>query len=105
MTVKRFRLEVVELVPRPLEEGVLYFSPKYETAIHLCACGCGIETVTPLSENGWELTVEYGNATLVPSIGNMRFPCGSHYWIREGHVRWAADNGPAPVGPLDGGEE
>lgn len=69
-----------------MEHGKLYVSRRYRCAIHLCACGCGIETVTPLNaETGWTLTVD---GTLHPSVGNNQLPCRSHYWITEGRIVW-----------------
>jgi hypothetical protein len=82
-------LREVEFMPEPLEPGVLYVSRKYEVAIHLCACGCALETVTPIGAGDWTLTVADGKATLSPSIGNWQFPCRSHYWICGGAVVWA----------------
>jgi len=38
----------VEFIPEKIEEGVLYISIQYCTAIHNCVCGCGNEVVTPL---------------------------------------------------------
>lgn len=80
--------EFVECIPDELQEGVLYVSEKYETAIHLCACGCGNQTVTPTGGNRWIITISNGNVTLNPSIGNWQFPCKSHYFIRENRVEW-----------------
>jgi hypothetical protein len=82
-------LREVEFMPETLEPGVLYVSRKYEVAIHLCACGCGLETVTPIGAGDWTLTVKDSKATLSPSIGNWQFPCRSHYWIRDSAVVWA----------------
>ncbi|WP_318271273.1 hypothetical protein [Sphingobacterium cellulitidis] len=42
----------VEFMPEKVEEGVLYVSIEYCTAIHKCVCGCGHEVVTPLSPTG-----------------------------------------------------
>ena len=47
--VERLGHEFVEGIPERLEEGVLYVSILYATAMHLCACGCGREVVTPLT--------------------------------------------------------
>lgn len=73
-----------------MEDGVLYVSTRYGTAIHLCACGCGQETVTPIDKtNGWALIEsDSGTATLIPSIGNFQFPCRSHYWITDSRTVW-----------------
>lgn len=80
-----------DLVPDKLEQGVLYVSEKYETAIHLCACGtCGIQTVTPFNiATGWSYERDsMDRVTLRPSIGNQQFPCKSHYWITANQVQW-----------------
>lgn len=68
-----------------MEEGKLYISMMYHTAIHLCLCGCGNQTVTPFEPalNGWTLTNVDGLITLSPSIGNYSFPCKSHYIITK----------------------
>jgi hypothetical protein len=34
------------------------------------------------------LTYNGQNISLCPSIGNWGLPCRSHYWIRDGAVRW-----------------
>lgn len=93
-------------VPDDLEEGVLYVSMTYATAIHLCACGCREEVVTPISPNDWQLGYDGEDISLTPSIGNWRLPCRSHYWIRSGRVDWAADSGfaPPPAPYLPSGE-
>jgi len=85
------RPEFVEFIPEQLEDGVLYISHRYGTAMHLCCCGCGREVVTPLNAAGWTLEVASGGITLRPSIGNWSLPCRSHYLIRQGRVVWARD--------------
>ena len=60
----------VEFIPDELENGVLYVSVTYATAIHECCCGCGNEVVTPLAPNDWQLTFDGESITLFPSIGN-----------------------------------
>lgn len=75
-------------IPDVLDPGVLYISRIYSTAIHLCACGCGQQVVTPLSM--WTLTENaLGEVTLHPSIGNWSFACQSHYWITNSKIIWA----------------
>jgi len=81
--------QYVELMPGQLEDGVLYISEKYGTAIHKCCCGCGQKVVTPLSPAKWQLRRSGEAVTLYPSIGNWNFPCQSHYWIRRNRVEWA----------------
>lgn len=79
----------VEFIPDKVEEGVLYVSIEYCTAIHKCACGCGNKVVTPLSPTDWELTFNGKTVSLAPSIGNWNFDCKSHYWIRNNNVEFA----------------
>jgi Family of unknown function (DUF6527) len=81
--------EFVEFVPGELQEGTLYISIPYEMAVHLCACGCGIKVVTPISPPEWRLIWDGDTVSLYPSIGNWQFPCRSHYWIRSNRVEWA----------------
>jgi hypothetical protein len=77
-------------IPRDLEEGKLYISTEYSTAIHLCACGCGGKTVTPLSPSHWQLTENDGKYTLRPSIGNWsgENPYHAHYFITNNKIEW-----------------
>lgn len=77
----------VDFIPLQLEQRHLYISMKYGTAVHLCACGCGQNVVTPLNPAGWELRYK-GKVTLRPSIGNYEFPCHSHYFITENKIEW-----------------
>jgi len=80
----------VEFIPETLEDGTLYISEEYSTAVHKCCCGCGLKVVTPLRlKNGWRLTRDGQLVTLYPSIGNWSFPCQSHYWIRRNAVQWS----------------
>nr|WP_293838392.1 DUF6527 family protein [uncultured Arsenicibacter sp.] len=79
----------VKFVPEILEEGVLYISVDYCTAIHNCVCGCGNRVVTPISPRGWELTFNGDVVSLSPSIGNWSFACRSHYWIRNSVIHWS----------------
>ncbi len=81
--------EFVEYIPPDLEDGVLYVSIPYATAVHLCACGCGNKVVTPISPAQWQLLYDGKSVSLTPSIGNWQFPCHSHYWIRRDKIKWA----------------
>lgn len=82
--------EYVEQMPDELNEGILYISDKYEIAIHLCACGCGGKTVTPLGAGEWVLTKTGEAVTLRPSIGNWagEKPYHAHYYITENKIEW-----------------
>jgi len=85
----------LELIPKfvthideELQEGILYISEEYQTAIHLCACGCGGKAVTPL--NRWTLTNNDGLITLRPSIANWsgEREYHAHYYITNNKIQW-----------------
>jgi hypothetical protein len=79
----------LKYIPKVLEPGVLYVSEEFNTAAHLCLCGCGTKVVTPLGPAKWKFTEDAGRPSLWPSIGNWQLPCKSHYVIRRGQVSWA----------------
>ncbi len=96
------RLEVitplfVEFIPTDLQEGIVYISRKYEVAVHLCACGCGIKTCMPINEEpiggyiGWHMTEDNGVVSFTPSIGNFsgESPYHAHYHITENKIVWS----------------
>lgn len=43
----------------------------------------------------WELTVRDGRTSMTPSV-YQRDRCFSHYWIKDGQIRWCANSGIAP---------
>lgn len=87
--LKKIRLQHVHYMPKDLEPGVLYVSEEFNTAAHLCACGCGAKIRTPLGPTDWSFEDTPEGPTLYPSIGNWQQACKSHYWIRKGKVIWA----------------
>jgi hypothetical protein len=80
---RQIAFEFVDVVPATREDGKLYISIKYRTAIHSCFCGCGMKVVTPIRPTGWRLTYDGDAVSLHPSIGNWSFKCRSHYWIEN----------------------
>lgn len=92
MKIREFTPTIVESAPVHLEPGILYVSIKYHTVLHLCACGCGEEIVTPIAYDQWHLQWDGRTVSLSPSIGNFRLPCGSHYFIRNNRVVWIPDH-------------
>lgn len=61
----KFKTLEVEYIPEILEQGIIYVSQRFKTAIHLCACGRGGKTVTPLSgDYSWELSLGEGGGYL-----------------------------------------
>jgi hypothetical protein len=95
MKIKKLRPEFVLHVPDKLVEGVIYISDEFATAGHLCCCGCGEEIFTPLNPAQWQLTKNARKDTisLYPSVGNWKYACRSHYWIKKNQV---IDAGPMP---------
>jgi|ERR1035437_4075636 hypothetical protein len=90
--MKTLQHKFVQFIPENIEEGILYISMEYCTAVHKCICGCGNEVVTPLSPTDWKLTFNGESISLDPSIGNWNFECNSHYWITNNKIlhsrRW-----------------
>lgn len=82
--------EFVYYMPPVKEPGVLYISDEFGLAIHLCACGCGRQAVTPVGEGEWTLTNTEGRITLRPSIGNFNGenPYHAHYYITDNKIDW-----------------
>lgn len=89
--LSELRHEFVDRIPAEVGPGTLYVCLPYATAVHLCACGCGSEVVTPLTPAGWILLHDGETVTLHPSIGNENFACRSHYWITRGSIEWVPE--------------
>lgn len=87
-SIEEFEIKSVERIPHKLKQGILYVCLECQVAVHLCACGCGEKTVTPLGINGWALIFRDGELSLNPSIDNFNIPCKSHYFITNNKVRW-----------------
>ena len=69
----------VDEIPENLIQNEFYVSNKYNVAVHLCLCGCGNKSVTPLNKNGWFLTQNNNKISLTPSILNTNCPKNYHY--------------------------
>lgn len=80
------RYRFVEYIPEFIDEGCLYISIEFSTAVHKCVCGCGNKVVTPISSTDWSLTYYGDSISLYPSIGNWSFDCKSHYWIDKNKI-------------------
>jgi len=83
----------VDMMPVVKTHGLLYISKAHGIAIHLCCCGCGVETVTdlkPFWKSGWDFTDNAGKITLRPSIGNFAGEPNyhAHYYITENKIEW-----------------
>ena len=87
--MKTLQYKFVDIIPEKTEEGILYISLKYCTAIHRCPCGCGNEVVTPISPSDWRFTFDGRSVSLYPSIGSFNLECQSHYWIKNNKIRKA----------------
>ncbi|SRR5258708_26659348 len=88
--MKTIRHKFVEFIPEQLEEGILYLTVEYRTAVHKCVCGCGNKVVTPLSPTDWKMIFDGKTVSLYPSIGNWSFDCRSHYFITRNEIRHCA---------------
>ena len=71
-----------------MEPKTLYVSIPFRMANHLCICGCGTESPTPLAPTEWSMTFDGESVSLHPSIGNQNMDCQSHYWIKGGQAIW-----------------
>ena len=87
MRANRLDIRFSTHIPAEPDEGILYVSMDYATAVHRCACGCGSKVVTPFGPADWQLGFD-GTVTLRPSIGNGQLPCRSHYYIRDDTIVW-----------------
>ncbi|MDP2029501.1 MAG: DUF6527 family protein [Thiobacillus sp.] len=76
-------------MPKELKPGILYVSEEFQTAAHLCACGCGAKIRTPLGATEWSLEETKSGPSLWPSVGNWQQACQSHYVIYRGEVIWS----------------
>ena len=86
---KNLSYRFVKHIPCNMQEGTIYVSMEFSTAIHKCCCGCGQEVVTPFSPTDWQLLFDGKSISLNPSIGSWSFHCKSHYWIRHNKIIWA----------------
>ena len=78
----------VDSAPGILEPGVMYVSTRHKTVLHLCACGCGHEVVTPLAPHRWRLVFDGETVSLEPSVSNGVLACRSHYIIIRNMIDW-----------------
>lgn len=88
MRINELKPEFSKFIPKEIEDGILYISEEYAAVIHNCCCGCGEKVSTPIGKDGWVLTKKDGAVTLSPSIGNWKYKCRSHYYIRDNKVIW-----------------
>jgi hypothetical protein len=95
MRIEELKPIFCEHIPQEKENGILYVSEKFEVCVHLCACGCGQQTVIPFSieksdEENWHLINNDGKISLTPSIGNFsgENPYHAHYFITENKIIW-----------------
>lgn len=91
--MKTFKVKFVEFIPpkEEMEELTLYISREYETANHICPCGCGEQVPIPITEdkravggprNPWHLIIhDEKTVTLSPSLQNQC--CRCHYFIQK----------------------
>lgn len=91
----RYRaMTVQEMLPEQLRKGFIYILEEdgyREQAAMLCPCGCRQVLHMNLLEDErpcWETVIhEDGTVSLHPSIWR-KVGCKSHFWLRQGQVRW-----------------
>lgn len=88
MKLQHIQHQFVEFIPEKLEPGKLYICLEFNSASHMCACGCGYEVVTILGPADSSITYNGRGVSISTSIGNSNFPCKSHYWIKDSRVLW-----------------
>ena len=88
MRLQGIQHQFVEFIPEKFEPGTLYISLEYNSANHLCACGCRREVVTIIGPADSSITYNGRGVSISTSIGNSNFPCKSHYWIQDNRVVW-----------------
>ena len=81
----RYRLELVERFPEPIQPEVLYWSKEFEVSAHVCACGCGDIIKLPIDDQNFRIIQGPAGPTLRPSVGNWHV-CDAHYFITDGQV-------------------
>lgn len=92
--ITHLRTVYVREIPDALQEGVFYLSKQYELALHLCACECKREVVTPLAgDNRRSIAVTANGVSFTDAVNSKRWPCKSHYWVKEGIVQPCSDHG------------
>lgn len=101
--VRRDRLRVEHCQEMPARDQLLgavvhvvgeRAAPKWAT--FPCPCGCGtpvLLSLNPRRRPRWAVKQDWlATATISPSI-RRNDGCRSHFWIRNGEVRWCADTG------------
>ena len=83
--IQSIEVEYVAEFPEKLERGKLYIHERYPIALHLCACGCGIELANSLFI--WRMLIENDDSiTLTPTLRNPA--CKSQYSIIKNQIIW-----------------
>ena len=83
-TIKKIEITPIfvdDYIPTDLKQNFIYISRRYKTSVHLCLCGCGNISVTPLNKDGWNLIEFNDKITFTPSILNTNCPNKYHYII------------------------
>jgi hypothetical protein len=92
----RYVLEQVEVFPKPLLPGRLYYSKEFKTSRHVCACGCGDVIRLPIDHLHHQIVQGPTGPTLRPSVGNWNV-CNAHYYITDGKVEWLPQMSPEEI--------
>lgn len=83
----KYSYQIVERIPKKLDDGIVYHNIEFELAALLCACGCG-HRITLLVPDSHQISSKDGLATIRPSIGVFDAECRSHFFVTAGQVEW-----------------
>ena len=86
LKINKLENHFIRNIPRDINNGILYISMEYATAVHSCCCGCGEQVVTPFSPTDWKMIFDGETVSLTPSVGNWNLSCRSHYIIKQNKV-------------------
>lgn len=95
---QRYRTEWVEDLPEDVQRQTLYViggreHPFYAAVVcprRACRQVIHLDLSTD-AEKRWRLKEHSdGSISLSPSVHVTGMPCGCHYWLREGRIRWTA---------------
>jgi hypothetical protein len=68
-------------------------------AYYSCPCGCDAPIMLSLATSRrpcWQVSIDWlDRPTIEPSVWQTD-GCYSHFWVKQGRIKWVADTGKAP---------
>jgi hypothetical protein len=103
MKIETVKPQYVDELPDELEEGFFYICEAFDLTAHKCCCGCGEDVFNKLNPAKWRLEKRSdGSISLFPSVGNWKYACSAHYWIKANQV---IDAGPMNARTIEAVQE